>query len=306
MKERIRKLRERVTSSSCSLCIERAKFYTQAMRERGDEPIICRRAKALANILRNMKVQIFPDELIVGTFVSKPPGAIFYPELIGLLVMPEIDQIRDRKVNPLLISDDEIVILKKEIAPYWKSRTISDKARSYFSNEVKRVIPTLSPFLLTEANGISHTTPNYPFLIKKGFKEIGEIASKKEDDFFKAVEIVCQALCEFSNRYAAEAERMADEEKNDKRKEELVRISKICRQVPAYPPRDFQEALQFVWFTQLALYQENVDVGISIGRVDQFLLPFFRKDVEKIGEEGIKELIQCFWVKINELVNFRH
>jgi len=317
---RIKRLRERLLLNKPRICIERAKYYTESMKKTEGRPMIIRQAMALAHVLDKISVNIFPDELVVGTLVSDPPGAIVYPEGVGLSVLPEIPRVRNRKLCPLDITDEDARILREEIAPYWMNKTLQAYGTSIMPKKTNELFWLASIFVLTEIAGISHVAINYPRLLKTGFKGILELVNEKvrrfeeikdyapEDiekaQFYKAAKIAAQAVIKFGKRYAAKAEEFADKENNEDRKEELLEIAKICKKVPENPPETFHEALQFVWLTQVALHQENYEQAISMGRVDQYLYPYYVKDLEKgtLNRDKAVELVACFLIKANELV----
>ncbi|MHA1595659.1 MAG: glycyl radical protein [Candidatus Baldrarchaeia archaeon] len=318
--ERIRRLRERMLSKKPKICIERAKYYTESMKKTEGQPMVIRQALALANVLDKISVNILPDELIVGTMVSDPPGAIVYPEGIGLSILPEVPAVRNRKLCPLDITDEDAKILKEEIAPYWMNRNLQAYGTSIMPKKTNELFWLASIFVLTEIAGISHVAINYPRLLKTGFKGILELVSEKirkfeemeecgpEDiekaQFYKAARIAAEAVIRFGKRYAAKAEELADSEKDERRKEELLEISRICKRIPENPPETFHEALQFVWLTQVALHQENYEQAISMGRVDQYLYPYYVRDMERgiLDRDKAVELVACFLIKANELV----
>jgi len=317
---RIKRLRERLLLNKPRICIERAKYYTESMKKTEGRPMIIRQAMALAYVLDKISVNIFPDELVVGTLVSDPPGAIVYPEGVGLSILPEIPGVRNRKLCPLDITDEDARILREEIAPYWMNKTLQAYGTSIMPKKTNELFWLASIFVLTEIAGISHVAINYPRLLKTGFKGILELVNEKvrrfeeikdyapEDiekaQFYKAAKIAAQAVIKFGKRYAAKAEEFADKENNEDRKEELLEIAKICKKVPENPPETFHEALQFVWLTQVALHQENYEQAISMGRVDQYLYPYYVKDLEKgtLNRDKAVELVACFLIKANELV----
>jgi len=317
---RIKRLRERLLLNKPRICIERAKYYTESMKKTEGRPMIIRQAMALAHVLDKISVNIFPDELVVGTLVSDPPGAIVYPEGVGLSILPEIPRVRNRKLCPLDITDEDARILREEIAPYWMNKTLQAYGTSIMPKKTNELFWLASIFVLTEIAGISHVAINYPRLLKTGFKGILELVNEKvrrfeeikdyapEDiekaQFYKAAKIAAQAVIKFGKRYAAKAEEFADKENNEDRKEELLEIAKICKKVPENPPETFHEALQFVWLTQVALHQENYEQAISMGRVDQYLYPYYVKDLEKgtLNRDKAVELVACFLIKANELV----
>jgi formate C-acetyltransferase len=323
MTPRTRFLKELLLKKKPMICVERAKYWTEAMKETEGEPMIIRNAKALERVLMNISVNIYPGELIVGTMVSDPPGAIVYPEGIGLrpVALSELETIESRPTNPFRISEDAIKVLKEEVFPYWwDKRTIDAYAKEIMPKKVYDLQYRGAYFILTEIAGISHVAVNYPKLLSLGFEKYQELAKEKiaeyeglksarpEDidkaTFYKAAEIVSRAIISFAERYSEKAKELADVEKDPRRREELIEIAEICGRVPAKPPRSFHEALQFIWLTQVALHQENYEQGISMGRIDQYLLPYYLEDLKskRIDESRALELVECFLIKHNELV----
>jgi formate C-acetyltransferase len=316
-------LKELLLKKKPMICVERAKYWTEVMKETEGEPMIIRNAKALERVLMNISVNIYPGELIVGTMVSDPPGAIVYPEGIGLrpVALSELETIESRPTNPFRISEDAIKVLKEEVFPYWwDKRTIDAYAKEIMPKKVYDLQYRGAYFILTEIAGISHVAVNYPKLLSLGFEKYQELAKEKiaeyeglksarpEDidkaTFYKAAEIVSRAIISFAERYAEKAKELADIEKDPRRREELTEIAEICKRIPAKAPRSFHEALQFIWLTQVALHQENYEQGISMGRIDQYLLPYYLEDLKssRIDESRALELVECFLIKHNELV----
>jgi len=267
------------------LSVERAKLYTDSMRNTEGEPMILRQAKALKNILENIPIQILDGELIVGTMLPNPPGAILFPEGVGLRLINELDTLPTRETNRLVVDEEDARILKEEIAPYWQKRTIEAFAYPLMP-DIMSVLYTGSVFVLTELAGISHVAINYPYLMRRGFRWFLEESERRIKEFeengvyegekyvfYHAARIVSEALINYGLRYAELAERIAEETENETRKDELLKIAEICRKVPAEKPDSFWEAVQFLWLVQSALHQENYEQAISMGRIDQYLLP---------------------------------
>ena len=321
MASRVQMLKDRILRSKPTVSIGRTKYYTESMKQTETEPTILRQAKALVHVLENIPIKIFPEELIVGTILEKIPGATIYPEGVGLRVIPELEDIRTRNPNSFNITDEEIRILKEEIDPYWTDRSMTAYAEQVTPQKIMDILYGGANFILTEIAGIGHVSINYPKLLSLGFEKIGKMAEEKIKEyeevktsdpeviekilFYRAVKIVSEGIIRFAQRYAEKAEELVKEEKDPKRREELEKIAETCKWVPAKPPRDFHEALQFIWFTQLALNNENYDgQAVSMGRMDQYLYPLYKKDVQAgvLNREKAIELIECLWIKINELV----
>ncbi len=320
---RISRLYDRLMSSRKEICVQRARYITEYMKSEGAwfEPPVIRRAKAVAHVLRNLDVKIYPDELIVGGITSKQLGAIVYPEFISLLIWPELNTLAEKGENSLKIGDAEKDELDKVIFPYWQDKVVTDYAEDFTSPPAPiALLGRFGIFLLTEAGGISHTAPDYETLLKVGLRGLteetkGKIAkldhspstdseALKKRAFYKAVEIICEAVIEFAQRYRQEALRLAGAEKDPGSKSELEEIARICEKVPAGPAESFQEALQSMWFVEVALYQENYEQALCFGRLDQYLYPYYQRDLERgaLTEKRTVELLSCFYIKNSEFV----
>jgi formate C-acetyltransferase len=278
--------------------------------------MIIRQAKALKHILENIPIQILNGELIVGTMLPNPPGAIVFPEGVGLRLINDLESLPTRETNRLLVDEEDARILREEIAPYWQNKTI-EAFSTPLMPEIIEILYSGSVFVLSEFAGISHVAINYPYLMRRGFRWFAEESRKRIDEiesegvwdaeklaFYTATKIVSEAIIEYGRRYADLAEKMAEEEKDEKRREELLKISEICRKVPAEKPETFWEAVQFLWLVQSALHQENYEQAISMGRIDQYLYPFYVKDLKegRINREMAFDILANLWVKTNEIV----
>jgi pyruvate formate-lyase/glycerol dehydratase family glycyl radical enzyme len=310
---RVQQLRDVIIKSMPNVSIERTRLYTESMKETESEPIILRQAIALSHILENMNVEIFSEELIVGTIVEQVPGAVVYPEAHGTRVIPELEDLSSRETNPFRISDDEIEFLTNNIGTYWADKSLVSYVEEITPTEIIDTLYTGAVFVLTEMAGIGHVSINYPMLFSIGFGELNKRAKESADKindtskqiFYKATGIVSKAIMDFANRYAVKADELAKIEKDPQRRKELEQIAEICRWVPANPPMNFHEALQFIRFTHLVLSLETYDgQAISMGRIDQYLYPYYKRDLESgiIDREKAIELIESLWVKTNEMV----
>ncbi|WP_456478605.1 formate C-acetyltransferase/glycerol dehydratase family glycyl radical enzyme [Geoglobus ahangari] len=298
------------------LSIERAVLYTESMKETEGEPMPIRQAKALKHVLENIPIQILPGEIVVGTMLPDPPGAILFPEGVGLRIINDLESLSERETNRLLVSEEDARVLVEEIAPYWENRNIEAFA-SKLMPDIMEVMLSGSLFVLTELAGISHVAVNYPYLLKRGFRWFVEESERRIDEiresgcedarklvFYEAAKIAAEGIIRFAERYAGLARKMAEEEDDESRREELLKVAEICERVPAEPPESFHEAVQFVWFVQCALHQENYEQGISMGRIDQYLLPYYLRDVRdgRLSKKEAFEILANLWVKPNEIV----
>lgn len=176
------RLYDRLMNARKEICVQRARYITEYMKSEGAwfEPPVIRRAKAVAHVLKNLEVKIYPDELIVGGLTSKRVGAIVYPEFISLLIWPELSTLAEKGENSLKISDAERNELDKVIFPYWQDKVVTDYAEDFTSPPTPiSLLGRFGVFLLTEAGGISHTAPDYEKLLKVGLRGLIEEAREK-------------------------------------------------------------------------------------------------------------------------------
>lgn len=313
-KSRTEKLRTRLFSGEDEVCVQRTRYLTESFKKTEGEPIIIRQAKALYNILAKIEIHIYPDELIVGNITSKPLGAGIFPEFIGYRILAELDTLETRETNPFKISDSEKKELQ-QIMQYWDGKTVYDIARTYMSDECKHVMDSIGVFILTEIAGISHIILNYPKILTSGFEGIKAEAVRRlataekegnivKRDFYNAVIIVCDGVCEFARRHAMLATELAKKEKNPARKKELELIANVCTRACRVPTTTFHEALQTIWFCQIVAHIESYEQGISLGRFDQYLLPCYLEDIKstRLTKEKAVELLCCLFIKMSQSI----
>lgn len=309
-RDRVARLRERLLRGQREICIERARYLTESYRQTEGQPAILRQARALEHILRHLTVRIDPDELIVGSITGKPLGAGVYPEGIAGRILAELPNIAQRDCNTFTIAPDDQRELTEDILPYWQGKTTEDVARTYWSPAVAANFQRVAPFILTEVGGIGHMLINHQRVLERGLLAIArEARSKRQqtDDeqrraFYEAAEIAAQAVVTWANRYADEAERLASA--GAANREELLAIAAACRRVPAYSARTFREALQAIVFVHYATQIEQFESAISLGRIDQFLYPWYRADVDagRLSQEDVLELLGCFYLKLSQSI----
>jgi formate C-acetyltransferase len=309
---RVERLLEQRLRTRPEVCIERARFYTDSMRETEGQPPVIRQARALAHVLENLTVRIEPEELIVGSITGKLLGGGVYPEGVGARVLGELETIAFRDPNPFTVGDEQLRELRDEIVPYWRGKTLEDRARARWSPEVTEAIDQVAPFIATEIAGIGHMLLNYPAILSKGLEHFVQEATRKEQmaseeqqaHFFRAASIACRGVIRFAQRYAEEAERLAGREQDPARCEELLQIAGNCRRVPAHPARTFHQALQAMQLVLVAAQIEDYESAFSIGRLDQILWPFYEADLEagRLTEERALELLQCFYIRVSHSI----
>ena len=295
----------------------RAKLITESYKETEGEPIITRRAKAFAHILHNIPIIIRDNELIVGSSTIAPRGCQTFPEFSYEWLEAELDTVATRTADPFEIAEETKAELK-EADKYWKGKTTSELATSYMAPEAIKAIEHNS-FLHLEIsfyNGVGHVTVKYWEVLEIGFEGIMEKAQKELDGcsvgdgnyarkshFLEAVILSCKAVIDYAGRYAKLAQEMAAQTSDPVRKQELFVIAENCSRVPAKGAQNFYEACQSFWFVQQLLQMESSGHSISPGRFDQYMYPYYKKDMEAgtITREFAQELMDCIWVKLNDL-----
>jgi len=309
--DRVDRLRERFLRGQREVCVERARYLTESYRQTEGQPAVLRQARALEHILGHISVRIEPDELLVGNVTGKPLGAGIYPEGVAGRILGELPNLARRDCNTFVMAPDDERELVESILPYWRGKTIEERARELWSAEVTASFEKVAPFIFTEIAGIGHMLVNHQRVLERGLvstiEEAGrkrqEARDKAQRDFYEAAEIAGRAVISWANRYADEAQRLADAA-TDSRRDELLAIAEACRRVPAQPPRTFQEALQSVLFMHYATQIESWESAISLGRMDQFLYPAYSAEMEagRLSRERALELLACFYIKLSHSI----
>lgn len=294
----------------------RAKLITESYQATEGEPMITRRAEAFAHILRHIPVIIRDEELIVGSSTIAPRGCQTYPEFSYQWLEDELDTVETRSADPFYIAEETKQELR-EVHKYWKGKTTSELATSYMAPEA---IKAIEHNIFTPGNyfynGVGHVTVKYEEVLAIGYEgimakaqaeldrcQVGDGDYARRSHFLNAVILSCQAVMEYAQRYAALAEKMAAECSDPVRRNELEVIALNCSRVPAKGAGSFYEACQSFWFVQQLIQLESSGHSISPGRFDQYMYPYYKKDLENgnITREFAQELMDCIWVKLNDL-----
>ena len=318
---RIEKLIDDLYANMPEIESARGILITESYKSTEDLPIVRRRSAAFAHILKNIPIVIRDGELIVGSATIAPRGCQVFPEYSYEWLEAEFDTVATRAADPFYISEKTKADLRA-VYPYWKGKTTSDLAKSNMAPEaydafVKHGMFTPGNYFY---NGIGHVNVNYEKVLKIGYRGIIDEAKAalsaldfsdpeyvSRTNFLNAVIESCEAVIAYAKRYATLAQETANKESNASRREELEKIAKNCARVPEYGATDFHEACQSFWFVQLLLQIESSGHSISPGRFDQYMYPFYKKDIEsgKITIEQAQELVDCIWVKLNDINKVR-
>ena len=310
--DRMAAFREVVLDEKPYIDAERAVLATQAYKENQNQPRVMVRALMLQKILENMSIYIEDKSLIAGNQATKNKNAPIFPEYTMEFVMNELDLFEKRDGDVFYITEETKQQLR-DIAPFWENNNLRARGEALLPDEVSVFMETGIFGMEGKLNaGDAHLAVNYERILAEGLKGYEERTKKlkaaldftkpesiDKNVFYKAVLIVIDAVHTFANRYSKLAQDMALTEADAKRKEELLEISRICAKVPYEPASSFREAVQAVWFIQLILQIESNGHSLSYGRFDQYMYPYYKKDIENGGlsEESALELLTCLWIK---------
>lgn len=311
---RIHRMLEGFRDRPITLNVERARLLTESMKETEGQPMVLRWAKALSHILHHFPIHIDENEMVVGH--AGPPGryAVVYPELRSAFVTNTDELCPSSPDDQLVITQEDVDILKNEVIPFWKDRQYDDVFRNALPDDTRSVIEKWLVITPTAtARSMLAWAHDYEKVLKRGVAAIKQDAQKRmsrldpmdtkshveQKPFLDAVVLVCDALIIFSNRYASLARTMAKEEADGERKKELLTIADICERVPEHPARTFHEAVQSQWFVQtVSRLEQCIGGAVSNGRIDQYLYPFYQKDKDegRITEDDALMLLESLWL----------
>jgi pyruvate formate-lyase/glycerol dehydratase family glycyl radical enzyme len=289
-------------------------------------------SRALEYILREMPLTVYDHELIVGNSSAHRVGAPIHPDLGGLMMLPEIDGLAGRPINPIQTDPGQIRELHENIFPFWFNRSVMARAPLYSRDpDLFNTLLEGNYYILTQFAGISHVTPDYPTLLKFGFNGIRGMAEtrlkealerlaklksgtsdpakarailKNRIAFYQSAVIVADAAIEYGSRWKSHLEQISRGASDPARKAELDAMAAMFANIPAHPPASFHEAVQMVFMGHVMLHQENFQHGVSFGRMDQYLYPFYARDVRsgRLTPGRAAEILGCFICKAGELV----
>lgn len=310
--ERMKEFREEVLDEKPYIDAQRAILATLAYKENLNQPRVMVRAKMLEKVLDHMSIYIEDKSLLAGNQATKNRNAPIFPEYTMEFVMNELDQFEKRDGDVFYITEKTKEQLR-EIAPFWQNNNLRARGEALLPEEVRVFMETGVFGMEGKLNaGDAHLAVNYERILKDGLKgyekrvkeykatlDLTDPESIDKYCFYNAVLIVLEAVRNFANRYSVLAKDLAEKELNQERKIELLEISRICSKVPYEPAETFQEAVQSVWFIQLILQIESNGHSLSYGRFDQYMYPYYDRDIKNgtIKESEALELLTCLWIK---------
>lgn len=311
MTNRTQLLKDALFASPREISLERALLYTASHQQTEGEPVILRRAKATAYILDHVNIAIRDEELIAGNRTVKPRAGIMSPEMDPYWLLKELDQFSTRPQDRFDISDEDKQTYRDVLYPYWEKRSMKDFINSQMTDEVKAAVRTQIFSVNQTDKGQGHIIIDYPRLLNNGLGALVEqmreyCARDAQNTFYAAALILLEASQRHILRYAALAETLAIGCDDASRREELRKIAEISRHNAQHKPQTFWQACQLFWYMNVILQYESNASSLSIGRFDQYMLPFYQASLSQGDDPAfLKELLESLWVKCNDVVLLR-
>ena len=327
--KRVFKLLERFDGQKPAIDVERALFFTQSMAETVGQPLVLRWAKALMNVAKNITVMVQDDQLLLGRCGGHDGRyGILYPELDGDFLDIAVRDLPTRPQSPASISPEDAKIVVEQIAPFWKGRTYHEALNKALPAEVHKLTyddpdGLISRFIVNETSSFRSSIQwvhDYEVVLKRGFNGLKQEMEEKlaaldpaspvdqvdKRPFIEATILVCDAIVLWAKRHADAARKAAEACADPVRKAELIRMAENAEHVPANPARDFYEAVQSQYFTQMfSRLEQKTGTTSSNGRMDQYFYPFYKKDMEAgiLTDEKTLEYLECMWVGMAEFID---
>ena len=317
--DRVDRLRQRVFDIAPVICLEKAKIMTEVFMKTEGEPLVIRKAKTFKELCERSTIFIQDDELIVGNPAAKVRAAILGPDTNYWILSDELETIATRSSTPYRITEDEKKLFREFIEPYWKGKSFWDTWETTAPEDLRELNEVIAVIVLSGKDQSGHGlfVPDYALVINTGINGIREIIKEKIESldisspgnfekvvYLRSLLTVCNGIEIIAGRYAALAEEMAGKESQPRRKAELEKIAEMCRQVPMNPARNFREALQSLWLYHVCCMMEYGAASFNPGRMDQYLYPYYKKDIEEgtLTKDQAQELLECLWIKFSEVM----
>lgn len=313
MSERISILKDKMLSEPRYASIEQALIITETYKNNENKPRIIQRALALKNALLNLKINAEPEEMIVGNRTAGVRYGVVFPESGSTWVDKEFETLPVRPQDKFNVREEDIKIFREIIKPYWEGKSLEDVLKKEYGKEINEIAKVVKINQKDHAQG--HICPNCEKWLKKGPAGIKaeaekylETASGDKKDFYESVIIVMEGVQQFMMRYCSFLLEKAETEKDKIKKENMILTAENCKNISSRPAENFHEAVQSLWFLFVVLHMESNASSFSPGRMDSFLYPYYKKDIEKgfLTNEKALEIIECLWLKFNEIVYMRN
>jgi formate C-acetyltransferase len=310
---RIGILKQRMLAEPRFLSIEQALIVTEYYRDNPDKPRGIQRAEALAETLRRVGIRIDPLELVVGNRTAGVRAGVVSPEAGISWVDAEIEGLPERPQDKFQVRSEDVEAFRRDILPFWKGKSLEDQVKERIGEEIAAIGKVAKINQTDHSQG--HICPDTrrwlavgPRAIRDEAAELGRKAGAAKADFYRGMVIALDGALDFMGRYAELAASMAAAEADAGRKANLNEIARTCGRLMVAPPSTFREAVQSLWFLFVILHAESNASSFSPGRADQYLLPFYERDLAegRLDRAGALEIIEALWLKFNQIVYLRN
>ena len=308
------------------ICPERPKQVTDWHKANGFEtdrqgnPWVpeLRQGHVTKYLLEHRSPIIRKNDLIAGTTTTKEIGVVVYPDSHGTMIWNELLTVAHRSLNPYWVSDETRHLLHHEVFPFWIHRNFREWVRRQYDAPLCQAIDErFAVYFVWKQAALSHTIPDFPKILKMGAQGIIEEAEKrlescppdaKETAPLQGMILCLEGLCAYSKNLSRQASLEADKETSSQRRAELEKLARVCDRVVAEPARTLDEAVNAVWITWVGLHMENTNAGLSLGRLDQWLQPYFAADMASLTTDEARkeyichavELVGCFFMRCTD------
>ncbi|NLI52796.1 MAG: formate C-acetyltransferase/glycerol dehydratase family glycyl radical enzyme [Clostridiales bacterium] len=305
---RVQKLKETMFAEERFMSIEQAKIVTDVYRDNPGLPRNMLRALALKEALGRIEIRITQGERIVGNRTTGVRAGVIFPESGLSWVDREIETLPTRPQDPFQVRQEDVAAFKNEIFPFWKDKTLEDILDERIGPEMRAIGKVAKINQTDHAQG--HICPDTERWLQSGPKGLIDVAKADRErhpdnaGFYDGLILALEGAQIFMRRYAALAQEMAE---TSVQKEELLEIARVCDALAERAPQSFREAVQASWFLYVILQMESNASSFSPGRMDQYLYPFYEKDIASgaLSNEQALELVECLFLKFNQIVYLR-
>lgn len=311
--KRVSDLKERMLSEPRYASIEQAKIITESYQMHENDPRILQRAYALRAALEKLAIRVEPEELIVGNRTAGVRNGVVFPESGSSWVDREFETLPTRPQDKFQVRQEDIKYFREVIKPYWQGRSLEDILKKEYGTQIAKIAKVVKINQQDHAQG--HICPDCKAWLEKGpqgiyleAEEYMRSAPQEKRDFYKSVQIVMEGVSHFMMRYADKMRELKRAETDEALREDMEQVASNCENLSKRPASTFHEAVQSIWFLMVILHMESNASSFSPGRLDRIFYPYYQRDVEMgILDEGkALEIIECLWLKFNEIVYMRN
>lgn len=310
--QRITLLKEKMLNEPRYVSIEQARIITRIYQENESLSIPKKRALSLKAALEELEIGVEKEELIVGNRTKGVRYGVVFPESGCSWVNKEFETLPTRPQDKFRIKKEDVKEFKEIIYPYWQDRSLEDVIKENYGEEINAIAKVVKINQKDHAQG--HICPDTKTWLELGPKGLMTKAYEKlkncdenQKEFYECTIIVLEGVCHFMMRYHDYILTMLESLEDDNKKS-LQRVADICANLASRPAQSFHEAVQSLWFLFVVLHMESNASSFSPGRMDQYLYPYYQKDIEKgiISKQEALEILECLWLKFNQIVYLRN